>query len=365
MKLTCERVFLEKVLAKAKEATEKKAALPILTNLLLIAEGESLIIKATDLENYLSLSVPANVLEEGSACVNSQKLHDIVKNSNCAEVIISSSGENLLIECGRSKFKLATVDVEEFPEFPEPEEENENIRTLEGSILLDAIDRTDYAIPKDAENLVLNGMFVNGKENEIHFVGTDGHRLALYKPSFEGFDLQLLLPKKSLKVLKKLVTDLETLEISKTENFAFIKGDGWEIAIRTLEGEYPDYEAVIPDEVPHKALVNTEDFIKALKRVTLLIEGKVKPVKISFADNLLKLEVSDPEFGEAEDEVEAEYMGEPISVEFNAKYLIEALDNYDSERVWFGVVDEDSPAIIEAEDMEKEPYICLVMPMTI
>ena len=364
MKLTCERTLLEKALAKAKEATEKKAALPILTNFLLIAEGETLTVKATDLENYLSLQIPANILEEGKACVSSKKLYDIVKNGNCAEVIISLQGENLLVECGRSKFKLATVDVEEFPEFPKPEEDAE-IRTLEGNVLLEGIDRTDYAVPKDAENLVLNGMFINGKGNEIHFVGTDGHRLALYKPPVEGFDLKLLIPKKSLKVLKKLVGELETLEISQSENFAFVKGDGWSVAIRTLEGEYPDYEAVIPQEVPYKALVNTEDFINALKRVTLLVEGKVKPVKITFADNLLKLEVADPEFGEAQDEVEAEYMGEPISVEFNAKYLIEALDNYDSDKVWFGVVDEDSPAILEPLDLEKEPYICLIMPMTI
>ena len=364
MKLTCDRSLLEKALSKAKEATEKKAALPILTNFLLEAKGEKLTIKATDLENYLSLDVTANVLEEGAVCVPSQKLVDIVKNGNCSEVILSKSGENLLVECGRSKFKLVTVDVDEFPEFPEPEEEA-NSGTLDGKLLLEGIDRTDYAIPKDAENLVLNGMFINGKGEEVHFVGTDGHRLALYKPPVEGFELKLLIPKKSLKVLKKLVEELDELEIRASENFAFVKGSEWELAIRLLEGEYPDYEAVIPAETNYNALVNVEEFIKALKRVTLLVEGKVKPVRITLADNLIKLEVSDPEFGEAQDEVEAEYIGEPISVEFNAKYLIEALDNYDSDRVWFKLANEDAPALIEAENSDDEPYLCLIMPMTI
>ena len=364
MKLTCDRSLLEKALSKAKEATEKKAALPILTNFLLEAKGDKLTVKATDLENYLSLSIDANVLQEGTVCVPSQKLVEIVKNGNCSEVILSKSGENLLVECGRSKFKLVTVDVDEFPEFPEPQEEVQS-GVLDGKILLEGIERTDYAIPKDAENLVLNGMFLNGKGEEVHFVGTDGHRLALYKPPVEGFELKLLIPKKSLKVLKKLVEPLDELAITSSENFAFVRGADWELVIRLLEGEYPDYEAVIPAETPYKALVNTEEFIKALKRVTLLIEDKVKPVKITLADNLIKLEAAHPEFGEAQDEVEAEYIGDPISVEFNAKYLIEALDNYDSERVWFKLADADAPALIEAENPEDEPYICLIMPMTI
>jgi DNA polymerase-3 subunit beta len=364
MKLTCDRSQLEKALLKAKEATEKKAALPILTNFFLSAEGDKLTIKATDLENYLTLSVDANVIEEGSVCVNSQKLTDVVKNGTCSEVILHLKGGTLVVECGRSKFKLATVDAEEFPEFPQPEEDSKK-ETLLGKLLLEGINRTDYAIPKDAENLALNGMYINGKGEEIHFVGTDGHRLALYKPPVDGFSLQLLIPKKSLKVLKKLVNELEDLNISASENFAFLEGENWKLAVRLLEGEYPDYEAVIPEEMSNTALVNTEEFIKALKRVTLLIEGKVKPVRITLTDNLIKLEVSDPEFGEAEDEVEAEYIGEPISVEFNAKYLIDALDNYDSERVRFGVSGEDSPAKIEAENLDDEPYICLIMPMTL
>ncbi len=364
MKVICDRQILEKALVKAKEATERKAALPILTNLLLVAEGDTLTVKATDLENYLSLKLTATVVEEGSVCVSSPKLTNIVKNGNCSEVILNTSGDVLVVECGRSKYKLATVDPEEFPEFPEPEGEKQSI-VLEGKLLLEGIERTDYAIPKDAENLVLNGMYVGGKGSELHFVGTDGHRLALYKPPVEGLDLSMLIPKKSLKVLKKLVGELDELKISSGENFAFIEGSDWKLAVRLLEGEYPDYEVVIPENPPYSALVNTEEFLKALKRVTLLIEGKVKPVRITLADNLIKLEVSDPEFGEAEDEVEAEYIGETITVEFNAKYIIDALENFDSERVRFGLGGEDAPAKLEAENPDEEPYLCLIMPMTL
>ena len=364
MRIICDRKLLEEALNKAKEATEKKAALPILTNLLLTAEGEYLTIKATDLENYLTLKIPANVVEEGTTSVSSQKLTEIVKNGKCAELILNLQGENLLVECGRSKFKLTTIDPEEFPEFPEPQEDLETF-ILEGHIILEAIDRTDYAIPKDSENIVLNGLYVNGKGSVVDFVGTDGHRLALYRPQVDNFNLKFLLPKKSLKVLKKLIAKLDQLELAATENFAFIEGENWKLAVRLLEGDYPDYESVLPSETNYNALIPVEEFINALKRVTLLVEGKVKPVKITLMENLVKLEVSDPEFGEAEDEVEAEYVGETITAEFNARYIIEALDNYDSERIWFKLVDPDSPAVIEAENLEEEPYICLIMPMAI
>ncbi|NPB05952.1 MAG: DNA polymerase III subunit beta [Aquificae bacterium] len=364
MKLTCDREALEKALVKAKEATERKASLPILSNFLLEAEGDRLTVRATDLENYLTLELPAAVLEPGKVCVNSQKLTDIVKGGSCAEVILQLKGETLVVECGRSRYKLATVDPDEYPEFPSPTE-GQKEGSLPGELLLEGIDRTDYAVPKDAENLVLNATFVRGKGDEVHFVGTDGHRLALYKPKVEGFDLEVLIPKRGTKVLKKLVSQLETVKVSRSESFAFLEGEGWKLAVRLLEGEYPDYEAVIPTETPYAALVPTEEFTKALKRVTLLVEGKVKPVKIALMENLMKLFVSDPEFGEAEDEVEVEFVGDPIEVEFNARYLLEALDHYDSERVWFKLVDADSPALIEAEDPEREPYLCLIMPMTL
>jgi DNA polymerase-3 subunit beta len=365
MKVICDRKALEEVLQKAKEATEKRAALPILSNFKLSAEDETLTVWATDLESYLKIRLGANVMEDGEVCISSKKLFDIVKTGECAEIVISGDANSVKIECGRSKFKLAAVDPDEFPEFPEPED---GLKELEipAKLLLEGIDRTDYAIPKDAENLVLNGMFVAGRGECLHFVGTDGHRLALFKPELEvPGDFQILLPKKALKVLKKAVVSVEDLKVSASENFAFIQAQEWELAVRLLEGEYPDYEAVIPDEMVHTALVDRKEFINALKRVTLLIEGKVKPVKITLADNLVRLEVEDPEFGTAEDELEAEYIGDGITAEFNARYLIEALEHYKSDRVRLGLNGEDAPAKIEADDPQGEPYICLIMPMAI
>ena len=365
MKVSCSKEFLEKAVLKAKEATEKKATLPILTNFLLEASDETLKVQATDLENYLSIKIPADIKEEGKVCINSQKLAVILKNTDCEEVILQTEGENVIIRCGKSKFKLTTFDVNDYPEFPKKENIEKKI-TFEGQLILEAIKRVDYAIPKDAENLILNGMCIKTAPSEVHFVGTDGHRLALFKPAYENTEeAQIVLPKKSLKVLKKLITDLEEIEIELTSNFAFISGENWELITRLLEGEYPDYESVIPSETPINVEVDKEKLIKAIKRVSSLLEGKIKPVSISLKENSLILRVSDPEFGEAEDLIEIAYQGEPLTVEFNSKFLIEALNNFKAPVVMLKLIDADSPMIIEPADIKNEPYICLIMPMTI
>ncbi len=360
MKVVLDRTLLERALNKAKEATEKKASLPVLNNLLLSAEGENLVLKATDLENYLTLSIPATIIEEGKVCVHSKKLTDIVKNGNCSEVIFSLNGSNLVVECGRSKFKLATADIEEFPEFPSPEE-IKGETTLQAQLLLEAIDRTDYAISKEAENVAFCGMFVGGKENKVHFVGTDGHRLALYTVPLNS-NLSVILPKKTLKVLKKLLDPFEELKLKTADNFAFLEGNSWSLAVRLVEAEFPDYEAVIPQETPISVEVGTEELLKALKRVSLLMEGKVKPVRLNLKKGLMVISAENPDFGSAEETLEVENY-EELSVEVNAKYLIEALDNFDSEKVVLGFQSEEHPIMIKPTT--SEPYLCLIMPMVV
>ncbi|NPB08010.1 MAG: DNA polymerase III subunit beta [Aquificae bacterium] len=363
MKVKVDREELEEVLKKAKESTEKKAALPILSNFLITASGESLTVKATDLENYLLVGVRAEVEEEGEVCVHSQKLYDIVKNLSSVYVEIFTEGEKLVISGGRSLYKLPTAPTEDFPEFPEIAEGEE---TISGNLLLNGIDKVEYAVAKEETNIALQGMFLRGYEGRIHFVGSDGHRLALYEPVGE-LSTELLIPKKSLKVLKKLITGIEDVRVAKSEEetFAYFTTEEWKFAARLLEGEFPDYVSVIPSEFSAEVLVEVEELLKALKRLKSISEGKVFPVKLILTDNLLILEFADPEFGEAREELEVEYTGEVFEIGFNGKYLMEALDAYDSERVWLRFTTPDTASLIEAEDYEKDPYKCIIMPMRV
>lgn len=363
MKLQIDREEFEEALKKAKEATEKKSALPILTNFLLTAEKDRLVIKATDLENYLILSVKADIEEEGSVCVSSRSLSDIVRNLGSAILYIQTDGDKLVITGGRSKFKLPTVPPEDFPEFPEVIEGEE---TLSGNLILKGIAKTEYAIAKEEARISLQGMYMRGHDNRIHFVGSDGHRLALFEP--EGsFSYELLIPRKSLKVVQRLLTGIEDVRVAKNEDgsFAYFTSEDWKLIIRLLEGEYPDYLAVIPSEFSAEVLLDVDETKKALKRLSGLTEGRIFPVKITLSDNLAVLEFMDPEFGEGREEIDIDYVGEPFEIGFNGKYILEALEVLDSEKAWFKFTTPDTAALLESDDYEKDPYRCIIMPMRV
>ncbi len=363
MKLQVDREELEEALKRAKEATEKKSALPILTNFLLEADGQSLVIRATDLENYLTVRLNAEVEEEGSCCVNSKRLSDIVRTLASAVVSMVSDQDKLLITGGRSRFKLPITSPEDFPEFPVSDGEPQ---VIPGNLLLKAVEKTEYAIAKDDARISLQGMYIRGVQGRIHFVGSDGHRLALYEPEGE-FSGELLLPRKSLKVLQRLIAGIEDVEITKSEDgsFSTFKTEDWSLVIRLLEGEFPDYGAVMPAQFSAEILFDKNELRSSLRRLASISEGRILPVKFTLADNVAVIEISDPEVGEGRDEIDIDYIGEPFEIGFNGGYLIEALNAFDSEKVWLKFTTPDTATLLEADDYEQDPYRCIIMPMRV
>ncbi len=363
MKFIVDREEFDEALKKAREATEKKSALPILTNFLLKAEDGSLEIRATDLENYLTLSIRADIEEEGTTCVSSRSLSDIVRNLSSAVVQAELEEDRLTLTGGRSRFKLPTFSPEDFPEFPETLEGETRIQ---GNLILKGIEKTEYAIAKEETRIALQGMYMRSQEGKIHFVGSDGHRLALYEPEGE-FPYQLLVPRKSLRVITRLLTGIEEVRIAVSEegSFAYLGTEEWKLVIRLLEGEYPDYMAVIPSEFSATALFDVRETLRALKRLGGLAEGKMFPIKITLGENMAVLEFTDPEFGEGREEIDIDYLGESFEIGFNGKYVMEALEAFGSEKVWFKFTTPDTAAILEADDLEQDPYRCIIMPMRV
>ncbi|MCS6957048.1 MAG: DNA polymerase III subunit beta [Aquificaceae bacterium] len=359
MKLKIDREEFLSALQKAKNATEKKSALPILNNFLLEVEGGRLQLRATDLENFLSLDLPAQVEEEGKVATNADKLTNIVKSLPSATVSLEWKEDKLVVSGGRSTFKLSTIDPEDFPEFPQPST-SAHFPALD---LLKAIDKVEYAISKDDARYALQGLYVHEVDGKTHFVGSDGHRLALFWKR-GNFPMELLVPRKSLRVIQGLLKDyFGQVHCGKDESFAHLTGEDWRLAIRLLEGEYPDYMSVIPTSFNYDILVQRDSLLESLKRLSAIAESSAFPVKITFSENMAILEISDPEYGEGRDELDVDYNGEALEVGFNGRYLIEALDSFDVDTIWMKVVDPDSPVVLESNDEEKDPYLCVVMPM--
>jgi DNA polymerase-3 subunit beta len=363
MRVFVDRMELEDALTKAKPTTEKRAAIPILNNFKLSAKEDRLIIYATDLENFLVLNLPARVEEIGETSVNADKLTSIVKELFSAEVYMELREDKLIIKGGKSQFKLVCGDPSEFPEFPQIQCKN----AIPSKMLLKGISKVEYAISKEDTRYALQGMYVASKEGKLHFVGSDGYRLALYM--CEGIPLEedLLFPRKSLRVLEKLLKGtLGEVKVGKDENFAHVKGEDWHLSVRLLEGEYPDYMAVIPTDYTLSVLLDKNEFENALHRLSSIASASVFPVKLSFTSEAVLIEISDPEFGEGKDEVgvlESHINSEAMEIGFNGKYLLEALGEFTFERVYLKVIDPDSPALLESANQEKDPYICIIMPM--
>ena len=359
MKLSIDRGEFLEVLSKAKSATEKKTALPILNNFFLSAKDNTLTLKATDLENYLTFRLKARVEEEGSIALNASKLTSIVKGLTSVDVHILLRDGTVEIKGGRIQFKLTGVDPEDFPEFPEVVKSS----TMPVYDFLKAIEKVEYAISKEDTRYALQGLYVHGVKDQTHFVGSDGHRLALYKSPFQT-PYDLLIPRKSLKVLQSLFEGyIGDVDVGKDSAFAHFAGEDWTLSVRLLEGEYPDYLSVIPEEFNYNALVNREEMIDSIKRLSAIAESSAFPIKLTFSSNLLVLEISEPEYGEGRDEIDIEYSDEPIEIGFNGKYLLEALGGFDVERVYIRMVDPDSAVVIEPQHPENDTYVCLIMPM--
>lgn len=358
-----DRKDFEEVLTKAKPATEKRASLPVLNNFKLSAREDRLSIYATDLENFLVLELPARVEETGEVSVNADKLTSIVKNLSSAEVYMELVEDKLFVRGGKSQFKLVCGDPSEFPEFPEVQCKN----AISSNLLLKGISKVGYALSKEDLKHALQGMYMASKEGKLHFVGSDGYRLALYMHEGVSLEEDLLFPRKSLKVLEKLLKDtFGEVEVGKDENFAHVKGEDWKLSVRLLEGEYPDYMAVIPTDYTLSVLLNKNEFENTLKRLSSVSSSKGGfPVKLTFSSDVVKVEISDPEFGEGIDEVDVleSYGNETMEIGFNGKYLLEALGEFDFERVYLKAVDPDSPVVLESANPERDPYLCIVMPM--
>jgi len=362
MRATIDRKEFEEVLKKSKLATQKRVNIPILNSLKLLAKEDRLSIYTTNLESFLVMELPARVEEPGVASVNTNKLASIVGELPSVEVYMEFKEDKLLVKGGKSQFKLVCSDPSEFPEFPQVQCKS----TIPSNLMLKGISKVYYAISKEEMMHVLHGMYVASKEGKLHFVGSDGYRLALYMPEGIPLEEELLFPRNSLKVLEKLLEDTAgEVEVGKDERFVHVKAEVWHLSVRLLEGDYPDYMAVIPTDYTLKVILDKAEFESALKRLSSVASSSAFPVKLVFNGDVVRAEISDPEFGEGKDEVGVleSYGNETMEIGFNGKYLLEALGEFDFERVYLKVIDPESPVVLESANLEKDPYLCIIMPM--
>lgn len=359
---------LKKALYRAQGIVERKTTMPILANVLVNATKGGVTVTAFDLDIGVVSEHPAEVIKPGAVTLSAKYVFDIVQNLPEAQVTVRKLQNNYAeIVSGPSHFKIVGMAPEEFPKLPR--EESAPLVKVNGAVLLEMIKKTQFAISTDETRYILNGVFFEPREgNKVRMVATDGHRLALVERELEGeFKLKggVIIPRKGLFELKRLLDEAPDAEchLGFAENSALFKKQGLTMVMRLIDGQFPEYQRVIPKEGERQIAIPKLRFAEGLKRIALLSADKSNAVKVSLSDNQLRITSQNPDLGEAKDDVDVAYRGGNITIGFNARYLMDVLGVLETDEVVFELGDEHSPGVLHAPG--DRSYTAVVMPMRV
>lgn len=344
---------------------EKRNTMPILANILMNVTASDIELTGTDLEVGLRTHVEAVIEEPGAITVNGKKIFEIVKSLPEGQTVkVERTNDVIEIRAGESEFKVLCLPREDYPQVPEPKFEK-GIR-LPLKDLKDMIDRVYYAITQE-QRYYLNGALLSLKNRQVELVSTDGHRLSYTKKGQDDLkvekDLSVIVAKKTLSEIRKL--EDETVEFDLDENNLFFRVGRRTLISRVIESKFPNYQAVIPKDNPSRLALSREELANAIRRVSLLSAERSKGIKFTIEKNRLRLFSSNPEIGEARDQLTVEYKGQDLEIGFNAQYLLDFLTAVASERVIFEIKDENSAVLLKPESDEGLTNIYVLMPMKI
>ena len=366
MELRATRADLLGALYWTQSIVERRNTMPILANVLIECRKANIRVTATDLEVGVRGELDGDVVKEGTVTVNAKKLYEIIREVPAEQVQLKRlENEWVEIKSGKSVFKIVGMEAREFPQFPEfPEKQ---LLTVPAGIFREMIERTLFAVSTDETRYSLNGVYMaEGSDGSVRMVATDGHRLAFEERALGALGLSkgVILPRKGLGELKKLMEsgDDEVVAIGFRENMGLVTKGRIELFMRLVDGDFPDYTKVIPTGNPSAARVDHNQLLQALRRVSILSNERYKGVKLEFSKEKVAISTSNPDVGEAVEEIEADYNGKPMSIGFNARYLIDALSVLVGEgEITIELKDELSPSVIRKAG--NDSYLYVLMPM--
>ena len=365
MKFVITREALIKPLQLVAGVVERRQTLPVLSNILMVAEGDQLSLTGTDLEVELvgrvQLDEPA---QAGSVTVPARKLMDICKSlSDDSRIEMEVVGQKMVIKSGRSKFSLSTLAASEFPNV------EDSPQTLQLSLpqaeLRQLIDKTGFSMAQQDVRYYLNGMLLEVSDDSLRAVATDGHRLATSASLAEvpaGSKHQIIVPRKGILELARLLQGGDapvTLVIGASHIRANV-GD-YTFTSKLVDGKFPDYQRVIPKNGDKVLLGDRQELRQVFHRIAILSNEKYRGVRLSLSDGYLQVMANNPEQEEAEETVAVDYQGPTIDIGFNVNYLLDVLSILSSDVVKFTLHAANSSALVEGFDDPNSVYV--IMPM--
>ncbi|GER93380.1 DNA polymerase III subunit beta [hot springs metagenome] len=364
MKVTIEKDELQRKLSDIQNIVEKKNTMPILNHFLLTVEKGGANITATDLETAFKEPISLTITEEGKMCIPARKLFEIVKEMDDSISLESVDSQWVKVRSGKSNFRLASLSADDFPVWPSIESTEE--LEVDSSLLLEMIDKSIYAAGEADTRYVLNGLLFHVKTNgSLIVVGTDGHRLALSEKTIAAKskeEKKMIVSRKSIAELRRFLSNEEKpVKVLIGKNHVLFKIDDIQFLTRLIEGTYPNYDQVIPIANEKILSVDRNLLAKSLRRVSIMSKERSNAVKVDIDSNTVIISASNPDLGEASDEISASYSGGAMTIAFNARYILDALNVMTSQNVILKLNEPLSPTMIIEEG--NDDYKCVVMPM--
>jgi len=370
MEFSVKKFDLLEELALTQGVVERKTTIPILSNLLCEAKGNRLTITATDLELSIRTSCEAKIKKDGAGTIPAKKLLELVRLLPEEEIRFRLLENHWIqITSDRKSYKLVGMSKDNFPALPSFPHA---LVKIPAKLLAGLIAKTTFAISQEESRYTLNGALLVLKPGSITMVATDGHRLAMAEVDhkFEGFssETRVLVPKKAMNEVERLAAEAgneEVADFAQDESHLFFRFGDRLLTCRKLTGQFPNYEAVLPRDTNRNVVIERNELEDALRRVSQLADQRSHAVKFTVAKEGLEISASSPEYGEAREAIEKEFKGEPISIGFNAQYLLDFLAAAPDGPISFELKDEQSAGQLRPLADESSRYRYVVMPMRI
>lgn len=369
-------------LAYVASVVEKKSTIPVLSHVLIESLGEHAIrITGTDLDITLRCDAEAEIIKPGFICVQAARLNDIVRLLEEGDIYFTSEENHWVkVKAGRSNFRLAGVDKEQFPTVVTP---HQPLTPLPAHAIADMIQHTAFAITNEQSRFTLGGAKFVIDNHIARMVTTDGHRLAFIEApldaSLEFAPLDVLVPKKGLLALLRAARDAETVSVGEDKNHIFFETEGRLVVSRKLSGNFPNYEMVMPKDNDKESILDLEALRAAVKRVSLMADERTKGIRLTVRSGELEITAQSSEEGSGAEIVAAEYEGEETTFGFNSQYLQEFLnavsggpigaeggDEKESEvRISIAFKDANAQTLLTVAGETKYEFLYIVMPLRI
>lgn len=368
MKLKMTRDSLQRGLAAVGASIPTRTTLPVLSNILIEVGANQVAMSGTDLDIAVSICVPAEVEEGGALTVPAKKFQELTRELPEHPVRLAAKGDRLEISCGRATFRLNGMPRDEFPTFPAVDFAQSWM--VQGRALQELIRQTSFAVSTEESRPILNGVLWQLADQSMRMVATNGHRLAMLEvpaASQGAPNSKLIVPPKALAQVERLFGSDDEIEVARSENHLGFRKEGTQVYTRLIEGPYPEYERVIPRDNDKIAHADRNLLTHALRRMAVVASDQTHRVRLGFAPHNLRFSVETPDLGEAHEELEVDYEGEPIDIGFNANYLLEVLRYMPTDDVKLTFKAPEGAVTVEpgsGNGGEAPPdYLCLVMPL--